>query len=71
MILLNNRMTVTNLLHQLDADDLTGNIIKKENQIETNNSTPLIEDLEMSNIFKDKNDEEGNSVMDELIIEVL
>jgi len=70
MISLNNKMTVTSLLHQLDAEDLTGGIIREENQIETDNSTPLIDNLEISNIFKDKDDEEGNSVMDELITEV-
>ena len=63
-------MTVISLLCQPNAENLTEGIIKKENQIETNNSTPLIEDLEMSNIFKDKNNKEGNSVMDELITKV-
>jgi len=70
MILFSKKMTVTSLLCQLNAEDLTKGIIKEEDQIETNNNTPLITDLEMSNIFKDKNDEEGNSVMDELIMEV-
>ena len=70
MILLNKRMTVTSLLHQLNANNLTGDIIKKEDQIELNKGTPLIEDLEISDIFKDKDDKEGNSVMDELITEV-
>jgi len=59
------------LLHQLDAEDLTGGIIKEKDQIETNNSTPLIEDLEMSDIFKDKDDKEGNSVTNKLIDEIL
>jgi len=66
----NKRITVTSLLCWPDAEDLTGDIIREENQIKTNDSTPLIEDLEMSNIFKDKDDEEGNSVIDELITEV-
>ena len=71
IISLNNRITVTSLLCQLNAEDLTEDIIKKENQIETNNSTPLIKDLEISNIFKNKDNEKGNSVMNELITEVL
>ena len=64
-------MTVISLLYQLNAEDLTGDIIKKENQIKTNNSTPLIKDLKISNIFKNKNNEEGNSVIDKLIKKVL
>ena len=67
MILSNNKMTVTSLLCQLNAEDLTGDIIREKDQIENNNSTPLIKDLEMSNIFKDKNDKKGNSVIDKLI----
>ena len=63
-------MTVTSLLHQLNAENLTGGIIKKENQIETNNSTLLIKDLKMSNIFKDKDNKEGNNVTDKFIDEV-
>ena len=31
MILLSNKMIVTSLLHQLNTEDLTGGIIKKEN----------------------------------------
>ena len=63
-------MTVTSLLYWLNAKDLIKDIIRKENQIEINNSTPLIKDLEMSDIFKNENDEEGNSIMDKLITEV-
>ena len=63
-------MTVTSLLHQLNAKDLTKGIIRKKDQIETNNSTSLIEDLEISDIFKNKDDKEGNSVIDKLVIEV-
>ena len=70
MISLSDKMIVTSLLHWLNAKDLTKGMIRKEDQIKTNNSTPLIKDLEMSNIFKNKNNKEGNSVMDELIIEV-
>ena len=71
MTLLSKRITVTSLLHQLNAEDLTGDIIREKNQIETNNSTPLIEDLEMSNIFKNKDDKEGNSVTDKFLDKVL
>ena len=70
MILLNKRMIVTSLLCQLDAEDLIGGIIREKDQIENNNSTPLIEDLEMSNIFKDKDNEEGNGVIDKFLDEV-
>ena len=45
-------------------------MIKKEDQIEISNNTLLIKDLEMSNIFKNKDNEEGNSVTDKLIMEV-
>ena len=64
-------MIITSLLHWLNANDLTGDIIKKENQIKTNDSTPLIKDLKISNIFKDKDDEEGNSVINKLIMKIL
>ena len=66
MILLNDRMTVTSLLHQPNAKDLTKGMIKKEDQIETNNSTSLIEDLEMQDIFKNENEEERDSVITEV-----
>jgi len=42
---------------------------KDEIEIETN--TPLIKDLEMSDIFKDKDDKEGNSVTNEFFNKVL
>ena len=45
-------------------------MIREKDQIENNNSTPLIEDLEMSDIFKDKDNEEGNGVIDKLLDEV-
>ena len=70
MILFSKKMTVTSLLCQLNAEDLTRGIIKKESQIETKVSTPLIKDLEISDIFKDKDDEEGDSVTDKLITEI-
>ena len=64
-------MTVISLLHQLNTKDLTGDIIKEKDQIKTSNNTPLIKDLEMSNIFKDKNNKKGNGVTDKLITKVL
>jgi len=70
MISLSKRITVTSLLHQLNAEDLTGGIIKKRDQIKTDNSTPLIKDLEISDIFKDKDNKEGNGVTDKLLDEV-
>ena len=70
IISLSKRMIFTSLLHQLNAKDLTRGIIRKKNQIEIDNSTPLIKDLEMSDIFKDKDNKKGNDVIDKLITEV-
>ena len=70
MISPSKRMIITSLLCQPDAEDLMGGIIREEDQIETNDSTPLIEDLEMSDIFKNKDDKEGNGVTDVLVTEV-
>ena len=58
-------MTVTSLLQQSEAEDLIGGIIKnKEQQNELGNTTPLINDLEMQEVFKDKDGEKRGSVMD-------
>ena len=55
--------------HFMDTDE--GGIRNQEkDEIETETSTPLIKDLEMSDIFEDKDNKEGNGVMDELINEV-
>ena len=70
MISLNKRITVTSLLCWLDAEDLTRDIIREEDQIKDNNSTPLINDLEISNIFKDKDNEKGNNVIDKFLNKV-
>jgi len=70
MISPNKRMIVTSLLRQLNTEDLTGDIIRKKNQIKDNNSTPLIDNLEMSDIFKDKDNKKGNDVTNKLINEV-
>jgi len=61
----NKRMTVTSLLHQSEAEDLIGGIIREEDhQIETGNTTPLINNLEMQDVFEDKDGERGDGVMD-------
>ena len=70
MISPSKRMIITSLLHQPDTEDLVGGIIREEDQIEINNNTPLINDLEMSDIFKNEDDEKRNSVIDKLIMEV-
>ena len=58
-------MTVTSLLQQSEANDLTGGIIRNKNhQIKSGNTTPLINDLEMQKIFKDKDKERGDSIID-------
>jgi len=67
----NERITVTSLLHQLNTEDLTGGIIREEDQIKNNNSTPLIDNLEISNIFKNKDNKKGNGVINKLLNEVL
>ena len=43
---------------------------QEKDEIKVETSTPLIKDLEMSNIFKDKDDEEGNGIIDKLIDKV-
>ena len=51
------RMTVTSLLQQSEAEDLIKGIIKeKDYQIELGNTTPLINNLEIQDVFKDKNE---------------
>jgi len=61
----NKRMTVTSLLQQSKAEDLIKDIIKEEDhQIKSGNTTPLINNLEMQNVFKDKDKERGDSIID-------
>ena len=50
--------------------DLIGDINNNEYQIKLNNTIPLINNLEIQDIFKDENRREGDSVMD-FIEEVL
>ena len=65
MILLSKRITVTSLLHWSEAEDLIKDIIRnKEQQIELGNTTPLIDNLEMQEVFKDKDGERRGSVID-------
>jgi len=61
----NKRMIVISLLQQLEAEDLIKGIIKKkDDQIESGNTTPLIDDLEMQDVFKDKDEEREDGVTD-------
>jgi len=41
-----------------------GIIREKDHQIESGNTTPLINDLEMQDVFKDEDEERGDGVMD-------
>ena len=65
MISFSKRITVTSLLCQSKAEDLIRDIIRNKNrQIKLGNTTPLINNLEMQDVFKDKDGERGGSVMD-------
>jgi len=58
-------MAVISLLQQLKTKDLIGDIIKdKKWQIKLGNTTSLINDLEMQDVFEDKDGERGGSVID-------
>ena len=49
----------------METEDLIGGIIRnKDYQIELGNTTPLINNLEMQEVFKDKDGKRGGSVMD-------
>ena len=43
---------------------IKGGIRSKEQQIKTENTAPLVDDLEIKSIFKDKAKEGGDSVID-------
>ena len=61
---------MTTYTHFIDIDK--GGIRNQEkNKIKIKTSTPLIKDLEMSNIFKNKNNKEGNGVINELLNKIL
>ena len=65
MILLSKRITVISLLCWSKAEDLIGGTIKEEDhQIELRNTTPLINDLEMQDVFEDKDEKKGDGVID-------
>ena len=65
MTSLSKRIIVTSLLHQSEIEDLIRGIIRnKKQQIKSGNTTPLIDNLEMQEVFKDKDGERGGSVMD-------
>ena len=66
----NDQIVVTTYAHLTDTDK-GGIKNKKKDQIKIKISTPLINDLEISDIFKDKDDKEGNDVINGLIMEVL
>jgi len=58
-------MSVISLLQQLKAKDLIEGIIRnKDQQIKSGNTTPLISDLEIQNVFKNEDKERGSSVID-------
>ena len=73
IILPNKRIIVTTLpQHTVNNNkNLIGSIKEEGHPIKLKSSTLLVADLEMQNIFKDKNKEEGNIVMDKLIMKVL
>ena len=65
IISLKKRMVVISQLQQSETEDLIGGIIRNEDhQIESGNTTPLIDNLEMQEVFKDKNGERGDGVTD-------
>jgi len=58
-------MTITSLLCQSEAEDLIEGIIKKkDHQIKSGNTTPLINNLEMQDVFKNKDKKRGDGVTD-------
>ena len=77
MISPNKKITATSLkqyIEHSDAKDLIGGIRNKENyQIKTEYSTPLIDNLEIKELFKDEDEEEGVGIIDLIsrIIQVL
>jgi hypothetical protein len=64
-------MIVTSRLRRLDEEDLIGGIRNdKGHQIKDRNATPLINDLEIRNIFEDEDKEEGDGVTDLITVVV-
>ena len=61
----NKKMIITSLLHQSETEDLIKGIIKEEDhQIKSENTTPLSNNLEMQDVFKDEDKERGDNVTD-------
>ena len=74
MITPSNRINATIQARRSDAVDLTGGIRnKKGHQIKLGYSTPLINNLEINDLFKDKNKEKGVGITDFInrIVQVL
>jgi len=70
IVLPNDQIVVTTYVHFIDTNK-GGIRNQKEDEIKIETSTPLIEDLEMSDIFKDKDNKKENGVTDELINKIL
>ena len=52
-------------MQQSETEDLIGGIIRnKDHQIESGNTTPLINNLEIQEVFKNEDEERGGSVID-------
>ena len=66
----NNQIIIITYAYFTDTDK-GGIRNQKENEIKTKTGTPLIKDLEISNIFKDKDNKEGNGIINELINKIL
>ena len=61
-------MDVVSRVQRLDVKDLMGGIRDTGHQINLESSTPLIKDLRMEWIFKDKAKKEGVSVTDLILL---
>ena len=57
----------------MEAEDLIGGIRNKDHQIELEGTAPWIDDLEIEDVFKDEDEEEGTGVMDLIngLVEIL
>ena len=69
IVLPNNQIVVITYARFMDTNK-GGIRNQKEDKIEIETSTPLINDLEISNIFKDKDNKKGNSVTDKFLDKV-
>ena len=65
MISPNKRIIITSLLQQSETEDLIKDIIREEDhQIKSGNTTPLIDNLEMQDVFKDEDKKRRDGVID-------